>query len=96
MLCNQCKKGVKITKKLDNRLLFTLCVLILILFSVSCVSAQDNETAADLISVPADSVDVDQVQSSQVDEPVLEATDNAIKIINVKHHYNETANTWDE
>lgn len=96
MLCNQCKKGVKITKKLDNRLLFTLCVLILILFSVSCVSAQDNETASDLISVPADSVDVDQVQSSQVDEPVLEATDNAIKIINVKHHYNETANTWDE
>lgn len=87
-------KGVKMTKKVNIKLLFTLCVFVLILLSLNSAFAQDNHTISDVVSV-GDSADIQQIHSSQADESVLAATNNKIQI-NVKHHYNETSNTWDE
>lgn len=87
--------------KLDNKMLFTLILVIIILFSISCVSAVDNETASDTLSASMESADVHQslnvssIQDTQMDEEVLSATNNAISV-NVIHHYNEAAKTWDE
>lgn len=87
-------KGVKMTKRVNIKLLFTLCVFVLILLSLNSAFAQDNHTISDVVSV-GDSADIKQIHSSQADESVLAATNNKIQI-NVKHHYNETSNTWDE
>lgn len=50
---------------------------------------------SDVLSVPDDGADIQNIQSSQVDESLLGATNNAIQV-DVKHHYNETSNSWDE
>ena len=65
------------------------------MFSLSCVSAQDNETVLDASAIENDVSEISLLQSSQVDKEILGASNNVIKI-NVKHHYNKTANTWNE
>ncbi|MEE1150118.1 MAG: cobaltochelatase subunit CobN [Methanobrevibacter sp.] len=39
---------------------------------------------------------IDEVESSQSDEGILEAGNNVINVVNVKDSYNETSKTWDE
>jgi cobaltochelatase CobN len=92
-------KGGENTKKLENKLLFALIISIFLLFSLSYVSAGNNETVSDMVSTP---VDLDEIQGvSEVavqgssSDGLLEASNNAIKV-NVIHHYNETSKTWDE
>ena len=65
------------------------------MFSLSCVSAQDNETVLDASAIENDVSEISLLQSSQVDKEILGSSNNVIKI-NVKHHYNKTANTWNE
>ena len=92
---------MKITRELDKKLIFTLFVAILLLFSASHVFAEDNETITDVVSVSSDLDDIQEtpaisdIQSVQLNESILSSTDNAIKV-NVKHHYDEASNTWDE
>ena len=82
-------------------MLFALIISIILLFSLSCVSAGDNETASDIISAPVEQDILEEsqvicdVQASSLDEQALTSTNNAIKV-NVIHHYNETSKTWDE
>lgn len=87
--------------ELDKRVLLTSILLMVIVLSVSCVSAGDNGTASDILSESTELGEIHQVsnisavQSTQIDDQVLAATNNAISI-NVIHHYNETSKTWDE
>ena len=82
----------------DKRIMFTLFISLLLLFSVSCAFAVDNETisgiadnSSNIDDVTHDS-DVLQVHSS---DDMLAANNNVIKI-NVKDSYNGTVKTWDE
>lgn len=73
----------------------------LLLFSLNFAFAETNETADEAILAPCDidevqvSSAISDVQSSHVNRSVLSSTKNVINV-NVKHHYNETANSWDE
>ena len=86
---------------MDKRLLFALIISILLVFSVGCVFAGDNETISDVVSAPSEleevtqtQVDVPDVQSSQSDEGILEAS-NTINV-HVYDSFNETGKTWTE
>ena len=74
----------------------------MLVFSVSCVFAGDNETISDVVSAPSELEEItqehniDEVESSQSDEGILEAGNNVINVVNVKDSYNETSKTWDE
>ena len=64
--------------------------------------AGDNETISDVVSAPSELEEItqehniDEVESSQSDEGILEAGNNVINVVNVKDSYNETSKTWDE
>jgi len=66
------------------------------------VFAGDNETISDVVSAPSELEEItqehniDEVESSQSDEGILEAGNNVINVVNVKDSYNETSKTWDE
>ena len=74
----------------------------MLVFSVSCVFAGDNETISDVVSAPSELEEItqehniDEVESSQSDGGILEAGNNVINVVNVKDSYNETSKTWDE
>ena len=98
---------MKSTIKLSNKL-FTLIILIVVLFSLSCVFAEDNATVSDVISMDDNGVEIQEnsqvsnFQESGVeavlavsnDESVLEAS-NTITV-HVLDAYNKTGNTWTE
>lgn len=104
-------KGGENTKKLDNKLLFVLIFSILIMFSLSTVYAQNNATSdvgaisnqsisnpeSPLLAVqsPQDNSSVQTLQVQQTNESVLTASNRVIEV-NVIHHYDEFAQTWDE
>ena len=93
-------RGGENTVKLSKKLVFALIISILLLFSVSGVFAEDNETVSDVISVPIepDSSDVSNVETildSPSDEGLLAANNNVINV-HVTDSYNETSRTWDE
>ena len=73
----------------------------MLVFSVSCVFAGDNETISDVVSAPRELEEITQVpdvkdvQSSQSDEGILEAGDNVINV-HVYDSFNETGKTWTE
>ena len=73
----------------------------MLVFSVSCVFAGDNETISDVVSAPSELEEVTQinnvsdVQSSQSDEGFLEAGNNVINV-QVYDSFNETGKTWTE
>ncbi|WP_405304392.1 cobaltochelatase subunit CobN [Methanobrevibacter sp.] len=62
------------------------------MFSLSTAFAEDGGAASVEVASPSDAV---TLHSSQAKESFISATNNAIEI-NVIHHYNEQANTWDE
>ena len=82
----------------DKRITFTLIISLLLLFSVSCAFAVDNETISGIVddSSNVDGVthDIDALQV-QDSENILTANNNVIKI-NVKDSFNGTVKTWDE
>ena len=94
-------KGGEKTKRINNRLVFALIISILLLFSVSSVFAEDNETISDVVSAPSELEEITQeqeiteVESSQSDEGMLEAGNNVINV-HVYDSYNETGKTWTE
>ncbi len=94
-------KEVKIMK-IDNRLLLLLIISILLVFTVSAVFAGDNETVSDVVNAPSDLEEIEQiqdaskVQTSHIDEGILEAGNNVINVVNVKDSYNENGKTWSE
>ena len=57
--------------------------------------AGDNETISDVVSAPSELEEItqehniDEVESSQSDEGILEAGNNVINVVNVKDSYNE-------
>ena len=74
----------------------------MLVFSVSCVFAGDNETISDVVSAPSEleeitqiQDDVPDIQSSQSDEGTLEAGNNVINV-HVRDTYNETGKIWVE
>ena len=73
----------------------------MLVFSVSCVFAGDNETISDVVGAPRELEEITQVpdvtdvQSSQSDEGILEAGDNVINV-HVYDSFNETGKTWTE
>ena len=79
-----------------------MIIFILLLFSVGSVFAGDNETVSDVVGVSKNLDDLttinelQEVQTAQSDEQILQANDNVINVINVKDSYNETSRTWDE
>ncbi len=82
----------------DKRIIFALIISLLLLFSVSCAFAVNNETISEIADnsstiygITHDS-DVLQMQDS---DNILAANNNVIKI-NVKDSYNGTVKTWDE
>ncbi|MBQ6629113.1 MAG: cobaltochelatase subunit CobN [Methanobrevibacter sp.] len=79
-------------------MIFALIISLLLLFSVSCAFAVNNETISEIADnsstiygITHDS-DVLQMQDS---DNILAANNNVIKI-NVKDSYNGTVKTWDE
>lgn len=94
-------KEVKKTIKGRNKLIFTLILSILLLFSVSGVFAETNETMSDVVSAPSELEEVTQIPdvpdvlSSQSDKDVLEADNNVINV-HVYDSFNETGKTWSE
>ena len=72
----------------------------MLLFSVSCVFAGDNETISDTVGVCDESNQITQDNSvllfQSTDDDVLSANDNVIKIDHIKDSFNETTRTWDE
>ena len=74
----------------------------MLLFSVGSVFAGDDETVSDVVGVSKNLDDLttinelQEVQTAQSDEQILQANDNVINVINVKDSYNETSRTWDE
>ena len=98
MLCcyNKCKGGEN--TKVENKLLFTLIFLMLLLVSINTVFAGDNETISDVVSTQSDLNEITHVssaQSSHLDEDKLEANNNIINI-HVTDSYNKTSKNWDE
>ena len=81
-------------------MIFALIISILLLFSVSCVFAGDNETVSEVMSVSNnlatsnDVANVNEMLNSPSDEGVLTAS-NVINV-HVTDSYNETSNKWDE
>lgn len=83
----------------DKRIIFTLIISLLLLLSVSCTFAVDDETISDI----TDNSDIStmtcgnvlKAQDTAQDNQVLTANNNAINI-NVKDSYNGTVKTWDE
>ena len=79
-----------------------MIISVLLLFSVSCVFAGDNETISDVVGASSQSNEVTHIddspnlQISNSTNQVLAANDNVIKIVNVKDSFNETSKTWDE
>ncbi|WP_458403979.1 cobaltochelatase subunit CobN [Methanobrevibacter sp.] len=77
-------------------------IFVLLLFSVGSVFAGDNETVSDVVGVSKDLNELtmtnglQEVQTAQSDEQILQANNNVINVINVKDSYNETSRTWDE
>ena len=75
-------------------------ISILLLFSVSCVFAGDNETVSEMVGSPIEldeitsQEDTDQLQVS--DDSILSANNNVINIVDVRDSYNENSKTWDE
>ena len=75
-------------------------ISILLLFSVSCVFAGDNETVSEMVGSPIEldeitsQEDTDQLQVS--DDSILSANSNVINIVDVRDSYNENSKTWDE
>jgi len=96
-----CLKGGENTKRFNNRLLFALILSVMLLFSVSCVAAENNETVSDIVDSAVDLEDVQEVVTNQeilsspIDEPILQADNNIINI-HVTDSYNETGKTWSE
>ena len=96
------EKGGENTTRLDNKVLFALIITIVLLFSVSNVFAENNDTVSDVVSASDDSNNVTQIQeiptlqSQQSDEQPLEAANNVINVVNVKDSYNVTGKTWSE
>ena len=94
-------KGGEKTKKFDNRLLFALILSIMLVFSISCVFAECNETVSDSVSASIGQDDVCEVPHDPEvlneinEEPVLAESNNVINV-HVTHYYNETSKTWDE
>ena len=104
-------KGGENTKMLDNKLLVVLIFSILLMFSLSSVYAQDNSTSdvgfivnesASITESPIlavhniqDNNSFQQLQAQQANESELTAGNNVISV-NVIHHYDEIAQTWDE
>jgi cobaltochelatase CobN len=94
-------KGGENTKRFDNRLLFTLILSIMLVFSISCVFAESNETVSDVVSAPIELDDVCEVPQNQEvsnlvdEEPILADGNNGINV-HVNHYYNETSKTWDD
>ena len=58
-------KGGENTQKIDNRLLFTLILSVMLLFSMSGVFAQNNETLSDDVSATIEQDDVFEVPQNQ-------------------------------
>ena len=90
-------------KKLNNRWLFVLFISLVLLFSISYVSAEGNSTnVTDVLTVPDEMSEVCEVsdvvepQSAPSQEDMLCATTNNAINVSVKHHYNEANKTWDE
>ena len=90
--------GGENTEMFDKRIIFALIISLLLLFSVSCAFAVNNETISEIADnsstiygITHDS-DVLQMQDS---DNILAANNNVIKI-NVKDSYNGTVKTWDE
>ena len=82
----------------DKRIIFALIISLLLLFSVSCAFAVNNETISEIAdnSSAIDEVTPDgDVLQMQDSDNILAANNNVIKI-NVKDSYNETIRTWDE
>ena len=100
-VCYNSLKGGENTQKIDNRLLFTLILSVMLLFSMSGVFAQNNETLSDDVSATIEQDDVFEVPQNQevlsveAEEPIIAESNNGINI-HVVHHYNETSKTWDE
>ena len=73
----------------------------MLLFSICCVSAQDNQTTADDVSAEIELDDVlevphdQEIQGVDADESVMAESNNGINV-HVVHYYNETGKTWDE
>ena len=89
---------VKNTIMFDKRIIFTLIISLLLLFSVSCAFAVDNETVSEIIDNSSNIGDIthdSSVLKIQDTDSILAANNNVIKI-NVKDSYNGTVKTWDE
>ena len=92
---------MKNTKRHNDRLLFTLILSIMLLFTISCVFAGNNETVLDNVSAavePDDVYEVPQYQeilSLDTNESALEESNNGINI-HVTHYFDETSKTWNE
>jgi len=72
----------------------------MLLFSISCVFAENNETMSDIVSAPIEQDDVLEVPHDHevlnaTEEPILAESNNGINI-HVNHYYNENSKTWDE
>ncbi|WP_407392497.1 cobaltochelatase subunit CobN [Methanobrevibacter sp.] len=73
----------------------------MLLFSVNGVFAGDNETISDVVStsIELDGItqidEIQQVQASQSDGEILEASNNVINV-HVMDSFNESINTWSE
>ena len=91
--------GGENTEMFDKRIIFALIISLLLLFSVSCAFAVNNETISEIAdnSSTIDGITHDSdVLKMQDSDNILAANDNVIKIINVKDTYNGTVKTWDE
>ncbi len=82
----------------DKRIIFTLIISLLLLFSVSCAFAVDNETISGIVDDSSTIEDITQdsdvLQVPDADD-ILAANNNVINI-NVKDSFNGTVKTWDE
>lgn len=90
--------GGENTEMFDKRIIFALIISLLLLFSVSCAFAVNNETISEIAdnSSTIDGITHDSdVLKMQNSDSILAANDNVIKI-NVKDSYNGTVRTWDE
>ena len=92
---------MKNTKRHNDRLLFTLILSIMLLFTISCVFAGNNETVLDNVSAAVEPDDVYEVPQDQeilsldTNESALEESNNGINI-HVTHYFDETSKTWNE
>ena len=75
-------KGGEKTKKFNNRLLFALLILIVLLCSISSAFAGDNETLEDVVCVSQDLDEISDISdnlTSNSQEDVLKTT-NTINV----------------